>query len=45
MMQGRFHYYEGYDISTLTLPIYIMKNLGVESLIVTNAAGGVKHFI
>ncbi|GAA0123866.1 MAG: purine-nucleoside phosphorylase [Clostridium argentinense] len=41
MMQGRFHYYEGYDISTLTLPIYIMKNLGVESLIVTNAAGGV----
>ncbi|ARC85206.1 purine nucleoside phosphorylase I, inosine and guanosine-specific [Clostridium argentinense CDC 2741] len=41
MMQGRFHYYEGYDISTLALPIYIMKNLGVESLIVTNAAGGV----
>lgn len=41
MMQGRFHYYEGYDISTLTLPIYIMKNLGVKSLIVTNAAGGV----
>jgi len=40
MMQGRFHYYEGYDISTLALPIYIMKNLGVESLIVTNAAGG-----
>lgn len=41
MMQGRFHYYEGYDMRELTLPVYIMKYLGVETLIVTNAAGGV----
>lgn len=40
MMQGRFHFYEGYDIQTLALPIYVMKNLGVETLMVTNAAGG-----
>ncbi|WP_373898391.1 purine-nucleoside phosphorylase [Haloimpatiens sp. FM7315] len=42
MMQGRFHYYEGNSMSTLSLPIYIMKELGVTKLIVTNAAGGVK---
>ncbi|MDP4144817.1 MAG: purine-nucleoside phosphorylase [Bacillota bacterium] len=41
MMQGRFHYYEGYDMRNLSLPVYIMKYLGVENLIVTNAAGGV----
>lgn len=41
MMQGRFHYYEGYDINTLSLPIYILKYLGADKLIVTNAAGGV----
>lgn len=41
MMQGRFHYYEGYKMDLVTLPVYIMKGLGVSSLIVTNAAGGV----
>lgn len=41
MMQGRFHYYEGNSMELLGLPVYIMKYLGVEKLIVTNAAGGV----
>lgn len=41
MMQGRFHYYEGNKMELLALPIYIMKYLGVDKLIVTNAAGGV----
>lgn len=41
MMQGRFHYYEGYSMDRITLPVYIMKGLGISSLIVTNAAGGV----
>ncbi len=41
MMQGRFHYYEGNNMNLLALPIHIMKYLGVKSLIVTNACGGV----
>lgn len=41
MMQGRFHYYEGNKMEDLVLPVYIMKGLGVETLVVTNAAGGV----
>ena len=41
MMQGRFHAYEGYDLWDVTLPVRVMKKLGVETLIVTNAAGGV----
>ena len=40
-MQGRFHYYEGYPQSMLTLGVRTMKKLGVEKLLVTNAAGGV----
>ncbi len=41
MMQGRFHFYEGYDIKTVTLPVRVLKMLGIDKLIVTNAAGGV----
>lgn len=41
VMQGRSHFYEGYPISLLGLPIRVMKRLGIETLIVTNAAGGV----
>lgn len=44
-MQGRFHYYEGYSLRECTLPVRVMKNLGVQKLIITNAAGGVnKNF-
>jgi purine-nucleoside phosphorylase len=39
--RGRFHYYEGYDISTVTTPIRLLSKLGVKYLIITNAAGSV----
>lgn len=41
MMQGRFHFYEGHSIQKVVLPIKVMKKLGVKTVILTNAAGGV----
>lgn len=40
-MQGRVHYYEGYTQRQITMPVRIMKGLGVNKMIITNAAGGV----
>lgn len=41
MMQGRFHYYEGYSMKDVTLPVRVMQSVGVKTLIVTNACGGI----
>jgi purine-nucleoside phosphorylase len=40
-MQGRFHYYEGYNLKQVTFPVRVLKELGIKILIVSNAAGGV----
>lgn len=42
-MQGRFHYYEGWSPREIVLPVRVMKRMGVKSLIVTNAAGGINE--
>ena len=43
MMQGRYHFYEGYSMQTVTYPIKILKKLGIKTLIITNAAGAVNE--
>lgn len=43
VMKGRFHYYEGYPVTTTTLPIRVMKMLGVETLLLSNAAGAINR--
>jgi len=39
-MQGRFHYYEGYSMKQITLPVRVMNKLGVNTLLISNACGG-----
>lgn len=41
LMQGRFHFYEGYTMKQVTYPVYVMNQLGIDKMVVTNACGGI----
>lgn len=43
IMQGRFHYYEGYEMRKVVLPVYVMAKLGIGTLVITNAGGGMNR--
>jgi len=43
IMQGRVHYYEGYDVSDVVLPLRVMHELGADTVIITNAAGSLRY--
>lgn len=43
VMQGRFHFYEGYSMQEITYPVRIMKSLGIKTLIITNASGAINE--
>ncbi len=43
VMAGRFHYYEGHSMDSVVLPIFLLKALGVQTVLLTNAAGGISH--
>lgn len=43
VMQGRFHFFEGYPMKEVTYPVFVMKLLGIEKLILTNACGGINE--
>ena len=43
VFQGRFHYYEGHELTTVTFPVRVMKSLGVQTLILTAATGGIRE--
>ncbi len=43
IMQGRFHFYEGHPMATLALPVRVMREMGVQILILTNAAGSINE--
>lgn len=43
VMQGRFHYFEGYTMKEIAFPVFVMKMLGVKDMIITNACGGINR--